>query len=117
MVHSHGTSSIPILPQHFRQNHLDVESSNTMPRFSLSLHREADKVLNNDFLRWRVDHLILLKSDSEMSLLADEPPKKKACGKSKVSSAFPPPPHQENLKILFFTFLTFLQKSEKSKKK
>jgi hypothetical protein len=90
-VRSRGTSSIPILPQHFRQNDSDAKGPDTTPRVTSSSRRVADKVHNNDFLRRRVDHLASQKSDSELSSLVDEPPKKKARGKSKVGSAFPPP--------------------------
>jgi hypothetical protein len=91
-VRSRGTSSIPILPQHFRQNDSDAKGPDTTPRVTSSSRRVADKVHNNDFLRRRVDHLASQKSDSELSSLVDEPPKKKARGKSKVGSAFPPHP-------------------------
>ena len=37
----------------------------------------------------RVEYLLSQKSDSEMSSLVDEPPKKKARAKSKVDPAFP----------------------------
>ena len=52
-------------------------------------------MLNNNFLRRRVDHLGSQKGGSEVSSLAGDASKKKARGKSKAISAFPPPPRPD----------------------
>jgi len=70
-VHSGSKHSPPPVP--VAANDSDVESSDTTPRVTSSSRRVADK-----------------KSDSELSSLVDEPPKKKARGKSKNSEAGKP---------------------------
>jgi hypothetical protein len=81
--------TFPISPKHASQSDSDANRPNRSPRVTSSSRRVADdKVHISQFsLRYRIDHRP--KSDSEMSSLVDEPPNKKARGKSKVN---PVPP-------------------------